>query len=490
MKKRFKFAAAALAAMLLTGSLAGCGGSGSKDYDFYIFSTKGESAEVLEAAAKAYGEEKGVKVKVFSLGSGTNSDDTLRTEMNSKTPPTIFSTASVNTLQEWKDSGKAMELSKATNEEFKALAEAVPEEFRLTTDGMDNYGIPYNVEGYGYIVDKTMLGDLFGEDKVDDILASFRTATYDEFAATLETLTAYIKEDKAGSVTLSGKTYALNPTKQGKAVNLEGTISMAGSQKWTYGDQMLNMALDAVFPNATAAMNATAEEVDELHGALVAYAKTVDDKSANAIGTRGNEFINDTTYGYDAEVQNFADGKAVFIRQGNWAYPNILKANPDIVDNLTFIPVKMALQDSDVVADGMSVEKINSSITVNVPFYYLINDKASDEEKEHAQDFLVWLNTTEAGQKFVTEDMAFIPYNADPATTTIDNSLGASIVEYMNSDGVIPCTNIGAPNTWCTDIMGQMMMEKYMTKEVWTEQDYEDIADYGIEQWKELKGLK
>ena len=127
---------------------------------------------------------------------------------------------------------------------------------------------------------------------------------------------------------------------------------------------------------------------------------------------------------------------------------------------------------------------------MNVPFYYLINDKASDEEKEHAQDFLVWLNTTEAGQKFVTEDMAFIPYNADPATTTIDNSLGASIVEYMNSDGVIPCTNIGAPNTWCTDIMGQMMMEKYMTKEVWTEQDYEDIADYGIEQWKELKGLK
>lgn len=36
----------------------------------------------MEAAANAFGEEKGVTVKVFSLGSGTNSDDTLRTEMN------------------------------------------------------------------------------------------------------------------------------------------------------------------------------------------------------------------------------------------------------------------------------------------------------------------------------------------------------------------------------------------------------------------------
>ena len=44
------------------------------------------------------------------------------------------------------------------------------------------------------------------------------------------------------------------------------------------------------------------------------------------------------------------------------------------------------------------------------------------------------LNTTEAGQKFVVEEMSFIPYNADPATTSAGYSLGDSIISYMAAD--------------------------------------------------------
>ena len=91
MKRKLK---AVIAGMLVAGMLAGCGSSGdsgtsgsNKDYDLYIFNSKGENADALEAATKAFGEEKGVKVKVFSLGSGTNSDEVLRTEMNSNAIP-------------------------------------------------------------------------------------------------------------------------------------------------------------------------------------------------------------------------------------------------------------------------------------------------------------------------------------------------------------------------------------------------------------------
>jgi len=37
-------------------------------------------------------------------------------------------------------------------------------------------------------------------------------------------------------------------------------------------------------------------------------------------------------------------------------------------------------------------------------------------------------------------------------------------------------------------VVGLEVMEKYLTKPQWTEQDYEAIADYGISKWKEMAG--
>ena len=147
-----KWLSLALAGMLAVSALAGCGSSssstgstdsadaaststGSGDYDLYIFNTKGENADAMAAAAEAFGEEKGVTVKVFSLGSGVNSDDTLRTEMNSKNKPAIFSCMNAETLVEWTEGGFAMDLSKATNEEFKQLVADIPESFNLIFGG-------------------------------------------------------------------------------------------------------------------------------------------------------------------------------------------------------------------------------------------------------------------------------------------------------------------------------------------------------------------
>lgn len=151
------------------------------DYDFYIFNTKGENADALQAAVDAYSKETGMKIKCFSLGAGTASGDTLATEMNSDKKPSIFSIMNLQELRGWKEGGYALDLNSATEPSFKAMHDAVAPGLRLTTDGKDSYGIPYNVEGYGYVVDKKMLADLIGADKVDSFLADFKTATYAEF---------------------------------------------------------------------------------------------------------------------------------------------------------------------------------------------------------------------------------------------------------------------------------------------------------------------
>ncbi len=491
MKKLVKIAALGMATMLLAASVVGCGAK-SKDYDFYIFNTKGESADALEAAAAAYKEATGLTVKTFSLGAGTDSSEALRAEMNSKEKPAIFSIMNIQELVEWEEGGFALDLNKATNADFKAMHDSVAAGLRLTSDGDNSFGIPYNVEGYGYITDTEMIGSLFGDANLDAVISDLEAANYDEFEAMVLAIDNFIKDGTSSPVTLNGTAYQLASEKTGKAASLTGVFSVAGAEKWTYGDHLLNIVIDTAFANPAAAGAATDEQVEGMKGALISYAQTLDLKSKHTAGTdgplnRGAEFINSTTNGYDASVQKFADSQAVFLKQGNWAYTNIEKANADIVDTLTFIPVKFPFNDSDIQVNGLTADHINSSIPVFVPNYYAVNAKVSKEEQEMAQAFLVWLNQDPVGQKFITEDMAFIPYNADPATTTLGNSLGDSIIEYMNDDKTLTNAYAGAPKGLTGDTVGLKIMEEYLTKSDWTMADYEAIADYAIEQWKAMR---
>lgn len=479
--------------ILFVSLFSGCDMSmpGTKN-DLYIFNGKGESADALEAAAKKFGEETGKKIKTFSLGSGTNSQDTLRAEMNSKNMPAIFSIVNIQELKEWEEGGFVLDFNTVTDEKFKAMADAIPKDMRLTSDGNNSYGVPYNVEGYGYIVDTRMIEALFGAGTAESFLDDAKNASYEEFQNLVIAVDGYIKNNTPASVTLSGKPYTLQEKKTDLSSKLTGVFAIAGSEKWTYGDHMVNVALNAVFDNSADAANATEAEIASLKGPLTAYAKALDFKTSYAAGMsgavkRGPEFINTTSANYDAAVQIFAESKALFLKQGNWVYTNIKKANSDIVKTLDFIPVKLPLTDRDVTSSVGSAKKLNSSISVYVPNYYAINAKATDEEKKLAMDFLVWLNTSESGQKFVVEDMAFVPYNADHQNISTDNSLSNSIIRYMKSGDIISNPYGGAPVGWSGDVLGLEIMEKYLTKESWTDADHSAIADYGISKWKEMK---
>lgn len=474
-------------------SLAGCGmdmaGSGN---DLYIFNGKGESAQALKDAANKFSEETGKKVKTFSLGSGTSSLDTLRAELNSKNMPTIFSIVNIQELKEFEEGGFALDLTTVTDENFKMLVEEIPENMRLSSNGTNSFGVPYNVEGYGYIVDTRMIEALFGNGTAEDFLQDAKNASYEEFQNLVIAVDGYIKNNTAASVVLDGETYTLQNEKTDLSSKLTGVFAIAGADKWTYGDHLVNVALNAVFDNPAEAASATDAQIASLKGPLTAYARALDFKTSYAAGmngplTRGAEFINTTTANYDSAVQIFAQSKALFIKQGNWAYTNIAKVDKEIVKTLEFIPVKLPLTDADVTSSVGTAEQLNRSISVYVPNYYAINAKATDEQKKTAMDFLVWLNTSETGQKFVTEDMAFVPYNADHQNVTTDNSLSNSIIRYMKDGDVISNPYGGAPVNWSGDTLGLEVMEKYLTKEKWTEEDYSAIAEYGISKWNEMK---
>ncbi len=485
--KMKKFAAMMLAGVLATTTM-GMGVSASDDdYDFYFFNIKGEDADAMQAAVDAYKEETGVTIKLFTLGSGTDSSEALRADLQSDHMPAIFGVQDAQKLVEYQEGGYAMPLSDATNEEFKALADAIPENFYLTRDGETNYGVPLNIEGYGYIVDTRVIGAMFGEDNTDAFIEAYKTASYAEFEAMINAMQQYITDGTADDITLSGSTFSF-AEKNDITSKLKGVIAVAGSEKWTYGDHLVNVAVDGVFSDSVAAAEATTEQLEAGKPVWEAYAKLLDLLTSHAQTERGPELINQTTNGYDQAVASFANGETVFIKQGNWCYTNITNANADIADYMTFLPIKLDVTDEDLTS-GITAEQMNTSIPVFVPQYYCINAKCSDEEKEAAEKFLVWLNTSETGLKYVIEECAFIPYNADPDVTSAGYSLGDSILSYVKEGKTITNAYAGMPASYATYTLGAHLLENYVNTAEWPETAYSDIADFIVSSWSEAAGL-
>lgn len=490
--KKIGFAAAALCMAALLFSGCGTKTAADRGYDIYIFNAKGENAVQIEAIAKAYQDATGIRVKTFSIGAGADQTAPMNTEMNSKNMPTIFSVQGINNLATWLEGGYIQDFSKVENNPaFSKLASDIAPDIRLTLGGTTNYGIPYNVEGYGYIVDKGMLAALFGVTDSAKIIKDIKTATYSEWEHLIIAVDNWIRRPSAVTVTLSGKSYKLAGSKTKLTGKLNGVMAVMGAQRWTYGDHFINVALNAAFPSINDALNAKEADIRRIRGPLVAYAKALDFKTRylagkNGPARRGQDFVSEANFGYNETVQIFAEGKALFFKQGNWAYNNIAVVDKEVAERLYFLPVKMPFVAGDITASGMTIEKMARSIPVFVPNYYAINALCAEDEKQKAYDFMVWMNTDPVARRIIIEDMAFIPYNADPAVTTVPNSLGNSILEYMKAGDTIGDRYHGAPGPWAGDTVGAFLMEQYLVKPAWTEADYQTIADYGVAKWIEL----
>ncbi|OWR30697.1 sugar ABC transporter substrate-binding protein [Saccharibacillus sp. O23] len=492
---RSRWTAGAAAFALGAALLSGCGSREAKvpaNYDFYIFNGKSENAQAMEEVVDRYEAETGLTIKLFSLGT-TDVAETLRSEMNSSGKPALFST-NIGGVMEWSESGAILDLNEASNPELKALAADVPEALRLSADGSQNYGIPYNIEGYGLIVDTRMAEQLFDLKNPQSFLEDFKAATYDEFENLVNQVEAYIATGQAEEVELNGNSYGFAAAKTELTSRLTGVFAEAGAEKWTYGDHMGNMAMNAVFGSAVDARNASEEQVDELEAPLEKLVRTLDLYSSRAAGMdgplkRGPSYINSTTASYDVSVQLFSSGKALFLKQGNWVYPNIEKLNADILPTLTFLPIKLPLEQGDIKVEGLTVEKFNRSVPEFVPSYYAINTKVTKREQELAQQFLVWLNTTEEGRRAVVEDFQFIPYNADESVK-FDNALNNSLIEYQLAGDTLSNPFNGSPAGgayWGQEVFGSILQERYYNREgEWMPDDYRTIAEQAVQGWKDV----
>lgn len=96
--------------------------------------------------------------------------------------------------------------------------------------------------------------------------------------------------------------------------------------------------------------------------------------------------------GYATTVAAFAAGQAAMIQQGNWIQPSLDKANPGM--DVGFLPMPVS-------------NTPDNKLFVGVPNFFVVNSQSPN--KQLAKDWLNWLATSATGQRYLTQELQYVP---------------------------------------------------------------------------------
>lgn len=340
-----------------------------------MFQFKVEIADQLQEMIKEFeAEHPNIKVKLETVGGGADYGAALKAKFASGEEPDIFNNGGFKELELWKE-----HLADLSNEPW--AEHVLPIGKVPTTDEEGKlYGMPVNLEGYGFIYNKDL----------------FEKAGITEAPKTISELKAAAQKLQDNDITPFSAGYA---------------------EWWVIGQHLLNIPfaqqedpeafIAGLYDGSTSIVdNEKFKEFKEVLDTEIKYA---------------NE--NPLTTDYNTQVTLFASGQTAMLQQGNWTENMIYEINPDM--NMGFLPIPL------------NDEEASDALPVGVPNNWVLNKDS--EHLEEAKTFLNWMVSSETGKRYITEEFAFIPAfdNIDAAGL---GDLGQSILEYSKAEKTIPWT--------------------------------------------------
>ncbi|WP_296665150.1 hypothetical protein [Demequina sp.] len=373
---------------------------------------KSEIAEQFIAAVDFYNENNTDCVKVEVLeGAGTGTFlQNYTTAMASGDAPTIF-----YTLQEIPDIADNM--MDWTGQPLAALAQG--DTLVAGQVGDKQVGIPSTVEAFGLLYNKTVL-DAAGVDPMSVHTTSALQDAFDAVAAV---------DGVEAPMFFSGLWWSLgahftNVYHANSADTHEGRFAILDELKGGTKD----LAADPVW-------NEWVDTIDMLKSNNSANASIADDN-------------------YDTAVSDLSAGSVGFWFMGNWAEPNLLEFGPDNEYGIMPLPIN----DDESFAG-------NSSISVGVPGYFMIDEsQTTQEQRDAAVALLTWFLTTPEGNAYwsgPTEEggMNFIPvydgFTVDPTTY-----MAKEIASYVAAGNTLEWVNSAYP-AGLQEVYGKEALAKY-----------------------------
>jgi raffinose/stachyose/melibiose transport system substrate-binding protein len=349
--------------------------SGEETVTLNLFQFKVEIADQLQEMIKEFeAEHPNIKVKLETVGGGADYGAALKAKFASGEQPDIFNNGGFKELELWKE-----HLADLSGEPWVEHLLPIGKVPMTDTDGK-LYGMPVNLEGYGFVYNKDL----------------FKKAGIKEPPANITEL-----KDAAEKLKDSGTT----------------PFSAGYGEWWVIGQHLLNIPF--------AQQEDPIAFIEGLYDGTEKFTDNEQFKQFKEVLDTEINFGNDNplTTDYNTQVTQFAAGQTAMLQQGNWTENMIYEVNPDM--NMGFLPIP--------ISDDENADRL----PVGVPNNWVLNKNS--EHLDEAKLFLEWMVSSDTGKRYLTEEFAFIPAFDNIEASGLGD-LGQSILEYSKEEKTIPWT--------------------------------------------------
>ena len=326
-----------------------CMSSCERSRGIYYLNFKPEADKAWQDLAKKYKEETGIDVTVVTASEGRY-EETLTTEMNKSSAPTLFQISGPVAYETWKD--YCLDLK-----DSKVYKELTSDDYAIKVgDGV--YGIAYVYEGYGLITNKTLL----------------KKAGYN-----YEDITSFTKlKEVAEKITQNKSTLGFG------AFSSSG---LDGSSNWRFSGHLTNLPIFYEFTE-----DKIVTQPAEIKGTYIPQMKNIWDLYINNTYRVSPQALTSSTM--DTSRTEFLNNEAVFYQNGTWEYSQISKVLKD--EEIGFLPIYMGIDDE------------NQGLCSGTENYWAVNKEANQKDIDATLEFLYWVSTSDSGVNALALDMGYV----------------------------------------------------------------------------------
>lgn len=365
-----------IAVVLLIGVLVGCSSNGNGDSGkkvvIDIFNIKVETKDQLESLIEKYeSENENIDIRLTTVGGGQDAASALQAKFSSQEEPAIFLLSGLSDVEKYQD----YLLDVSDMESAKTAIEGTLQGVEI--EGVP-YGIPLNIEGYGWMINK----EIFEEAGVDPSTIS----SYSDFVNAVETIDS--KKDELG---------------------LDAVFAFSGKEDWVVSQYSSHFAAHEYDNNVKVGYEA--DEFNYVYGdRMKEYTDLVNQYNVQPI----------LSLDYSTSVEElFTGGRVAIVHQGNWIVPSLDSIDPDFSkDKLGILPLFVADDDIGTIGAGPS-------------WYWGINKQKDDKVIAASKEFIDWMYTSDYGKQQIVEEFKYVPAHENYNIESISDPVSQEVYHML-----------------------------------------------------------
>lgn len=297
------------------------------------------------------------------------------------------------------------------------------------------YGLPYSIEGFGFVCNRLIFED--AEIDISEI-QSFEALSYAFAELKSKIESGELSED---------------------FIELEAVCELAVQDKSFLSKGFADIALTEAFKSSEDVSVAdsitfpAANPVEELIKLMARHSSSSGNWAKLAEMTDARQ------------IERFTNGRVAVILGDSDVYRQINEINPDMQGKAFLLPVPL-----DTFEHGY--------VYVGAPSYWAINEASEQAEKNAADRFLEWLYRSEAGTTFFAENFRAVSPFTDTSKST-GAVLHSQMLSYLRADMAMPRLYNELPQSWSKNIFVPNVQSYFIERE----KTWDDVIASCVEGW-------